>query len=77
MATYPELSVLLGDMPYAIDSLRRELIGRTTIDKVFTEHEFVSEQSMKFMEAVESHNSHASTNYYLKNYKQYFVDMDC
>lgn len=76
VATYPELSVLLGDMPDAIDSLRRELIGRTTIDKVFTEHEFVSEQSMKFMGAVESHNSHASTNYYLKNYKQYFVDME-
>lgn len=75
VATYPELSVLLGDEPARIDSLRRELIGRTTIDKNYVAHDFVSEKSVEFMGAVENHNSHASTNYYLKNFKQYFVDM--
>ncbi|CAK7066529.1 MAG: hypothetical protein CITR_02948 [Citrobacter freundii] len=75
VATYPELSILLGDEPERIDSLRRQLIGRTTIDKNTTDLHFVSEKSIEFMGAVERHDSHASSNYYLKNFRQYFVDM--
>ena len=75
VATYPELSILLGDKPERIDTLRRQLIGRTTIDKDSTGLPFVSEKSIEFMNAVEMHESHASSNYYLKNFKQYFADM--
>jgi len=75
VATYPELAILLGHEPERIDSLRRQLIGRTTIDKDTTEHHFVSEEAIEFMGAIEKHDSHASSNYYLKNFRQYFVDM--
>lgn len=75
VATYPELSVLLGDKPERINSLRRQLIGRTTIDKETTDLHFVSKKSVEFMRSVEGHDSHASSNYYLKNFRQYFADM--
>lgn len=75
VATYPELAVLLGDKPYLIDELRRELIGRTTIDKNLSPNNFISNESVRFMELVSEHISHASSNYYLKNFKQYFLDM--
>ena len=75
IATSPELAVLIGDNPSKIDSIRRSLMGRTTIDKSQSIGLSYGKTANKILNEIEKHNSHASSTYYYKNYIQYFSEI--
>lgn len=76
IATFPELAVFLGDDPEKVDSIRRSLTGRTTIDKRTPFHNIdIGNSGNIFLELVKTHESTSSLNYYYKNYCQYFSEI--
>lgn len=75
IATSPELGVLLGNYPKAIDELRRKLTGRTTIDKKELEVNCVGPMANSILKEILEHDSHASSSYYYKNFAQYFIEI--
>ena len=78
VATLPELAVIIGYDPTRIDSIRRSLTGRTTIDKnLLLSPLNIGEVGLTFLKSVKTHHSVASAGYYYKNYYQYFSDVSC
>lgn len=75
IATSPELGVLLGHCPKDIDDIRRNLTGRTTIDKKLIEVESLGFTANYVLNEILKHKSHASSSYYYKNFAQYFIDI--
>ncbi|AVF36548.1 DNA methyltransferase [Rahnella sikkimica] len=75
IATSPELGVLLGNFPKAIDELRRKLTGRTTIDKNEFKVNNVGPTANSILQEILEHDSHASSSYYYKNFAQYFIEI--
>ncbi|MBO2010898.1 hypothetical protein [Hymenobacter negativus] len=72
VSTMPELA-LLGFADTKFDTLRRKLIGTTTVPSI---QPFISEQwgqsCNMFLTKLKYHSSKASATYYLKNHVQYF-----
>ncbi len=75
VATRPELA-LLGYDEEAFTSLRRHLMGTSTVPKTtpFERAEW-GRTCLKFLRAVRLHPSHASDTYYYKNHLQYFEQL--
>ncbi len=72
VSTTPELAVL-GLNERAFDSLRRSLMGTTTVEKKIGEiDERWGASCCTFLNSVRSHPSKASSTYYLKSHIQYF-----
>src|SRR5439155_16885723 len=75
-ATLPELAVIGHPNGRVIRRLRERMIGTPTIDQI---EEYKSEDwgttCSRFLSAVESHTSKASSTYYLKYYHQYFASI--
>ncbi|ENM8380948.1 TPA: DNA methyltransferase [Vibrio alginolyticus] len=76
VATSPELSIISVGGAKEVNSIRRSLMGTTTVPKSLEplSKDFGLE-CMKFLKKVEQHPSKASSTYYLKNYLQYFSDL--
>lgn len=77
VATLPELSILCAKGVDEVDSIRRKLMGTTTVPKSIEGKESsLTGKCMKFLEGVKSHSSKASKTYYYKNLIQYFFDLN-
>ncbi len=79
VATLCELSVFFGYDSNEINKIRRELTGRTTIDKklnISLSSLNIGFNGINFLKEVEQHDSYASRSYYFKNLYQYFHDME-
>ena len=75
ISTAPELAIL-GVSERAFDSLRRSLMGTTTVEKSMGEiDERWGSTCCRFLEAVRKHPSKASSTYYLKSHVQYFREL--
>ncbi|MFP3524579.1 DNA methyltransferase [Pantoea sp. SIMBA_072] len=74
VATLPELSVLFNTNE-EIDSLRRSLMGTTTVPKNINNVNKFGKTCNSFLEQVSCHESRASKSYYYKNLHQYFNDL--
>lgn len=73
--TMPELA-LLGFSEQRFDTLRRSLIGTTTVPKILPEISLEwGVECNSFLEKLRNHPSRASDTYYLKNHVQYFSSM--
>lgn len=72
VSTTPELAVL-GFKNEAYDSLRRSLMGTTTVEKeiIGVEEEW-GRSCCEFLDSVRTHPSKASATYYFKSHVQYF-----
>lgn len=77
VATFPELAILCVEGNYEIDSIRRGLMGTTTVPK-FVDGVLsnLGTQCVAFLEGVKSHDSKASKTYYFKNFVQYFQSLN-
>jgi 23S rRNA G2445 N2-methylase RlmL len=72
MATRPELAVL-GFHTEAIDQLRRQMLGTSTVEATINEARSEwGAPCTRYLAAVRSHPSKASASYYWKNQLQYF-----
>jgi DNA modification methylase len=77
VATLPELSVLCVEGVDEIASIRRKLMGTTTVPKNIDERiSNLTGECSDFLAAVKSHASKASETYYYKNLFQYFSDLN-
>lgn len=77
IATLPELSILCMDGEKEIDSIRRQLMGTTTVPKnVNSGIEKLPGKCVSFLESVRTHSSKASETYYFKNLSQYFISLN-
>lgn len=78
VATYPELALLAVDGEDEIDSVRRGLMGTTTVPKIKTSEipKDCGTECLAFIESVTNHSSKASMTYYLKNFIQYFDSLN-
>ncbi|MES2701969.1 MAG: DNA methyltransferase [Bacteroidota bacterium] len=73
VATMPELSILGFQPRSSFDTLRRKLIGTSTVPKeVGPSNIGWGVTCNKFLELLQKHNSKASENYYYKSHLQYF-----
>jgi len=76
VATSPELALLGYAHENGFDKLRRELIGTSTVPPVVPEvSQNLGKACLKFLGALSSHASKASSTYYYKNHVQYFVSI--
>lgn len=76
VATLPELSILCANGEGEVDSIRRKLMGTTTVPKsIDGKINGLSGQCIEFLKSVQSHGSKASKTYYYKNLVQYFFDL--
>lgn len=77
VATFPELAILCVEGNHEINSIRRGLMGTTTVPKsVDGVISNLGTQCMAFLEAVNAHESKASKTYYFKNFLQYFQSLN-
>ena len=75
ISTALELAVL-GVTASRADSLRRSLMGTTTVEKVAAEvDDRWGTSCCEFLEGVRTHPSKASSTYYFKSHVQYFRDL--
>jgi DNA modification methylase len=73
VATMPELTLLGYEPNSSFDSLRRRLIGASTVPRVAPEAQNCwGEECNRFLASVHNHESKASKTYYYKNHTQYF-----
>lgn len=75
IATLPELAVLSVIGEPEIDSLRRALMGATTVPKSVPESLEFGGICDEFLHRVREHSSRASSTYYYKNFFQYFFKL--
>ncbi len=76
IATLPELAILCVAGEIEADSIRRQLMGTTTVPKeVESGFGDIGGQCASFLSAVKSHTSKASKTYYYKNFLQYFISL--
>lgn len=76
VATLPELAIVAVEGRGEIDSIRRRLMGTTTVPKsanIITEE--YGPECLTFLDLVKTHQSKASRTYYYKNFCQYFLDL--
>lgn len=77
VATLPELSVLCVGGERESSTIRRQLMGTTTVPREITSSsDKLIGKCVEFLRAVESHSSKASKTYYYKNLLQYFLSLD-
>ena len=77
VATLPELSILCVEGKKEIDSIRRGLMGTTTVPKIVDGlANGLGNKCRAFLESVASHDSKASKTYYYKNFVQYFQSLN-
>lgn len=77
VATLPELSILCVNGEDEVDTIRRKLMGTTTVPKSIEGKESgLPRKCVKFLNGVKSHESKASKTYYYKNLVQYFFDLN-
>jgi len=73
VATLPELSIISVNGKDEIDTVRRSLMGTTTVPKTIRPlSPDYGKECLYFLDCVESHQSKASKTYYYKNFVQYF-----
>ena len=75
VATLPELSILSAGGEKEIDSIRRSLMGSTTVPKNVPENISLGSACDSFLNSVKQHPSKASGTYYYKNFFQYFYEL--
>lgn len=74
VATSPELSITTVGGSNEINSIRRQLMGSTTVPKnIDINGEVSSRECLNFLNKVKKHSSISSETYYYKNYAQYFL----
>ncbi|MDP4483001.1 DNA methyltransferase [Pseudoalteromonas distincta] len=77
VATSPELAILCVNGSLELDSIRRELMGTTTVPKTVDESlNKLGSACVQFLESVKAHDSKASKTYYFKNFVQYFKSLN-
>ncbi len=77
IATLPELSIVCVEGEKEIGSVRRNLMGTTTVPKTIKRSsEDLGLKCTAFLESVECHDSKASKTYYYKNFVQYFQSLN-
>jgi hypothetical protein len=76
VATSPELAILGYEFETEFDTLRRQLIGTSTVPSDVPEVPGnLGRLCLAFLEALSDHSSKASSTYYYKNHLQYFLSM--
>jgi hypothetical protein len=76
VATSPELAVLGYDFGSDFDSLRRQLIGTSTVPSDVPDAPTnLGRKCLDFLDALFRHSSKASSTYYYKNHLQYFLSI--
>ncbi|HCG9712286.1 TPA: hypothetical protein NKA25_002169 [Vibrio parahaemolyticus] len=75
VATLPELSILSINGQKEIESIRKALMGSTTVPKSVSETQSFGAVCDSFLLSVKQHPSRASSTYYYKNFYQYFSDL--
>ncbi|GGK43720.1 TRM11 family methyltransferase [Aliivibrio fischeri] len=75
IATLPELAILSVKGEKEIDSLRRTLMGATTVPKAVPSNISFGKVCDHFLLKVKQHSSTASSTYYYKNFFQYFLEL--
>ncbi|EMK3272722.1 hypothetical protein V8036_002047 [Vibrio parahaemolyticus] len=75
IATLPELSILAVHGNKEIKSIRKTLMGSTTVPKSVPEIPNFGTVCNTFLLDVKKHHSRASSTYYYKNFYQYFSDL--
>lgn len=77
VATLPELSVLCVEGEKEADSIRRQLMGTTTVPKeIDFGSDKLTDKCVQLLNSIKTHNSKASKTYYYKNILQYFLSLD-
>ena len=76
IATSPELAVLGYGFENGLDTLRRQLMGTSTVPSEAQEvPSNLGKLCIAFLETLSRHSSKASSTYYFKNHLQYFLSM--
>ena len=76
VATSPELAMLGYGLEDEFDTLRRGLIGTSTVPTDVPEIQpNLGRRCLRFLKRLSQHPSKASSTYYYKNHAQYFVSM--
>lgn len=76
VAMSPELSIIAIGGNDEITSIRRKLMGSTTVPKsIDIDGEIRSSECLNFLNKIKKHSSISSQTYYYKNYAQYFLSL--
>lgn len=75
VATLPELAILSVSGHEEITTIRKSLMGATTVPKAVDDGVALGAICEEFLSKVKSHSSRASSTYYYKNFFQYFYDL--
>lgn len=76
VATSPELAILGYSSELGFETLRRQLIGTSTVPSNLPKApRNLGRRCLAFLDAVSCHSSKASSTYYYKNHLQYFLSI--